>query len=131
MKKSLVEIYALAVCFITVGCFVIVAAIAAWDVVQLAAPKFTINNNEYEAHLTDQQYSNWLVLRNQYQDERYAPPSGAELTSARITSWEQAIKSEQRGALQSLAKNFIIFAIAAFAFMAHWRMAKRSRSVQT
>ncbi len=127
MKKNLVEIYALAVCFFTVACFVIVAGMTAWDVVQLSAPEFTINNDQYEAHLSDQQYRDWLIQRNQHKEDEYVPPSGQNLTDARNTSWQQALKGEQRSALQSLAQNFIILVIDILVFMAHWVIAKKSR----
>ncbi|MFP2769379.1 hypothetical protein [Oceanisphaera sp. KMM 10153] len=127
MKKNLVEIYALAVCFFTVACFVIVAGMTAWDAVQLSAPEFTINNNEYEAHLSDQQYRDWLAQRNQYNEDAFILPSGQDLTDARNASWQQEIKSEQRSALQSLAQNFIILVIDILVFMAHWIIARKSR----
>jgi len=43
LKKNLVEIYALAVCFFTVACFVIVAGMTAWNIIELSAPEFTID----------------------------------------------------------------------------------------
>lgn len=127
MKKNLVEIYALAVCFFTVACFVIVLGMAAWNVVELSVPKFTINNNIYEAHLTDENYRRWLIQRNQYRTEEYTPPEGTELTKNRETSWQQKIHSEQRGALQSLVMNIIILVINLLVFVTHWLIARKSR----
>ncbi|WP_027967471.1 hypothetical protein [Halomonas halocynthiae] len=127
MKKNIVEIYALAVCFFTVACFVVVLGMTAWNVVELSAPEFTINNSTYEAHLTDENYRRWLIQRNQYRSEDYKPPEGAELTQSRETNWQQEIRSEQRGALQSLIQNIIILVIDLLVFIGHWVIARRSR----
>jgi hypothetical protein len=44
VKKTILEIYALAVCFVTVICFVIALGIAAYGIVGIASPNFTISS---------------------------------------------------------------------------------------
>lgn len=127
MRKSLVEIYALAVCFFTVACFVVVLGMTAWNVVELSAPEFTISSNTYEAHLTDEKYRDSLIRRHRYGAEKYAPPEADLLTKKREESWKSEIRGEQRRALQSLVKNIIILVIDIFVFMVHWIIARRSR----
>ena len=56
MKRTLIEMYALSVCFFTVACLVIVTGIAMWDVVQVIYPEFTISSNDYENHLDNETY---------------------------------------------------------------------------
>ena len=126
MKRNLVDIYALAVCFFTVACFVIVLGMTAWNVVELSAPEFTINNNTYEAHLNDENYRRWLIQRNQYRAEDYKPPEDGELTKHREKNWQHEIKGEQRSALQDLVRNLIILVIDILVFGAHWIIARRS-----
>lgn len=127
MKKTIVEIYALAVCFFTVACFVIVAGMTVWDTIEMTAPEFTINNVDYEAHLNDESYRKWLIQRNQYRAENYTPPERKALSKSREESWARELRAEQRGALQSLVKNIIVLIIALLAFVAHWKLAQGSR----
>lgn len=127
MKKNLVEVYALAICFFTVACFVIVLGMTAWNVVALSSPEFTINNHIYDAHLTDENYRHWLRQQNQYCTEDYKPPEGAELTKSREINWQHEIRVEQRGALQNLVQNVIVLVIDLLVFVAHWVIARRSR----
>ena len=48
MKKSILEIYALAVCFLALVCFVIALGLGVYDLIQIANPGFTINAYEYD-----------------------------------------------------------------------------------
>ena len=50
MKKSILAIYALAVCFVALVCFVIALGIGVYDLIQIANPVFTINAYEYDRH---------------------------------------------------------------------------------
>jgi hypothetical protein len=136
LKKNLVGIYALAVCFFTVACFVIVAGITAWNVVELSAPEFTIDNYVHEAHASDENYGRWNHGPMGFRGERirYLNPESvpaepmAELQRKnREESWQQALAGERRAALQSLVRNAIILVIALLVFLAHWMIATRSR----
>jgi hypothetical protein len=136
LKRNLVGIYALAVCFFTVACFVIVAGITAWNVVELSAPEFTIDNYVYEAHASDENYGRSQHGAMGFRGERirYLNPESvpaepmAELQRKnREESWQQALAGERRAALQSLVRNAIILVIAMLVFLAHWRIATRSR----
>jgi hypothetical protein len=53
MKKSIVEIYALAVCFATIVCFVISLGIGLYDIVEITNPEFTMKSYAYEKHQTN------------------------------------------------------------------------------
>jgi hypothetical protein len=50
MKKTLVEVYALAVCFVTLVCFVVTLGIGIYDLIQFLNPEFTISSYTYEHH---------------------------------------------------------------------------------
>ncbi len=136
MKRNLVEIYALAVCFFTVACFVIVAGMTTWNVVELSAPEFTIDNYVYEGHFSDDNYRRWHSGPMAFPGERirYLNPEAAPVDPVAIPqrktreeNWQQALAGERRGALQSLVRNAIILVIALLVFLAHWTIARRSR----
>jgi len=128
MKKSLIEIYALAVCFITVACFVVTFGLALWDVVEFTVPEFTINQSQYERHQSDDEYSEYISRRSQYKGENAEPiPSGEELTKAREKSYAFIIASERRTALQDFFQKLIIILVDTIAFFIHWRIAGKAR----
>ena len=99
MKKTIVEIYALAVCFIATASFVISLGFALWNIVEMIAPEFTLEPYRYEHHQSD----------------------------ARMQSYKLALVSERRGALQGIFQKLIVLIIAALAFAIHWRIAGRAR----
>ena len=129
MKKTLLEIYALAVCFITVTCFVIVLGMAIWNVVEISAPEFTLETQTYEQHQTDEAFLENLI--NQYRPEEiqktYQAPEGEALTTARQASYVSVLRSERRGAMQSFLRNLIILVIDLVVFIVHWKVAANAR----
>lgn len=88
-KKGLLEIYALAVCFFTLACFVIALGMAVWDIVELSAPEFTISNNHYECHLSDEAYTDCYSNHHKYTRENnpLSFPTGKTLTTKRSTEY--------------------------------------------
>lgn len=126
MKKSILEIYALAVCFATIGCFVIALGIAVFDVIQIAKPEFTLSSYEYNRHQSnDAFWNNCKQCDNDKKDKQ--KPSDEELTKRRSESYRQAIQAERRDAFQGITKALIIIVIDIVFFMVHWRIARRSR----
>lgn len=144
MKRSLIEIYALAVCFVTMLAATIALGIALWDVVQIAKPDFTINNFSYENHQDNEsfdadgcaEYANPGAAASAAVAE--ATGSGSrgrclrqytesEITERREASWARALGNEQRQGFQSLVRCLIFILVVLVAFALHWRMARRER----
>ncbi len=126
MKKSILEIYALAVCFATIVCFVITLGISIYDIVRIASPEFTMSSYEYNRHQSNDAY--WKSSNNcSNDDKKEQRPADEELTKQRLASYQQSIKSELRDAFQSLIQSVIILIIAVIVFLIHWRVARRSR----
>jgi len=119
MKKSIIGIYALAVCFVTVVCAVIALGIGIYDLVEIAYPEFTLPSYQFERHQSN---------------EAFFPgdPENLELTeeeksARRLASYETAIEAERRGAQQSLIKVLVVLILDAVVFTIHWKVAQRSR----
>ena len=129
MKKSILEVYALAVCFVTVVCFVIASGIGLYSIVGIANPEFTLPAWMYERHQSNDAFwqMNAPLPMPGSERETRPRPSEAELTQQRQVSYVLAIKSEQRGSLQTLTKAAIVIFIDLIIFGAHWRVARRSR----
>jgi hypothetical protein len=121
--RSFIQVYALVVCFCALMCFVVVLGIGIYDVVEIAAPEFTL--------------SDATALYDAYQA---ATPNGApkdapndapkqteaELAALRAQQHELSIQYHRQAALQSLVFIGIICAIDLVVFGVHWRIAKKS-----
>jgi len=127
LKKSLLEIYALAVCFATIVCFVISLGVALYSVVEIANPEFTMNSYQYNRYQSNDAY--WLSRVDDYRnkEKEMQRPSEDELTKQRQEGYRLAIISEKRDGFQGLTKTAIILLIDTVVFLIHWRIARRAR----
>ena len=119
MKKSLLEIYSLAVCFVAIICAAISLGIGAYDILELSNPELTLKSRQYQIHQTNEAFT-----RRWSKDEE--KPSEEEITIIREKSYSVALEAERRDALQSLIRMIIILLIDLTIFMIHWKLAKRT-----
>lgn len=132
MKKSILEIYALSVCFVTLLCFVIALGIGIHDLIQIGNPEFTMNPYEYARHQSNQAFGPSPLLMN----PAFAPAvptelsesSAEELTEQREESYQTALRSERRRGMQSLTIVGIVMVIDFLVFGVHWLLARRTRA---
>ncbi|MCX4029182.1 hypothetical protein H0A36_07765 [Endozoicomonas sp. SM1973] len=129
MKKTVVEIYALAVCFFTVACLAITTSVFTWNIIEASLPEFTLSSYEYKCHQSDLSYQDCFSNREKYirKNNPEIFPTGAELTSERNTSYVRELKAEQRDGFQSMIHSIIVVVISLMIFLVHWRLAIRSR----
>lgn len=121
MKRTLVEVYALAICFVTLVCFLVSLGIGIYDLIQIMNPKFTISSYQYDRHQSNEAFlERWPKEKPR--------PGGEELTRLREESYQATLRSEKRGAVQSLTQVLIIIFIDIVVFVVHWYMAKRLRA---
>lgn len=100
-NRTLVQIYALAVCFGALICLVITLGIAIYDVVQIAAPEFTYNPPEYSID---------------------------SLPKPGTSEYQEVIQNEKKRAARSLVQTSIILIIDLGVFAFHWKIASRPAS---
>ena len=127
MKKSLLEIYALLICFAMIVCFVISLGAAIYSIVEIGKPEFTMNSYTYGSHQTNDAY--WLSRVEDYRDrgKEIRRPSEDELTKRRLEAYRLATISEKRDGSQTLVRAMIILLIDIVVFAIHWRIAGRAR----
>jgi len=132
MKKSILEIYALAVCFVTLLCFVIALGIGVYDLIQIANPEFTISAYEYERHQSNEAFdtvrgSPGRALREIAPGIPIEPTQRPEeeVTQQREESFQAALWSERRRGVQSLIQIVIILVIGVLVFVPHWLLARK------
>ncbi len=131
MKKSLLELYALAVCFAAVICFVSSSGIALYSVVAIINPEFTISAFEYKQYQSNDTY--WQQHKYEFATkgrEIQRPPED-ELTKKRKEGYELAVIAEKRSGLQTLTKTLIVIMIDIVVFLIHWLIARRARETNS
>lgn len=130
MKKSLLEIYALAVCFFTIACFTIAFGIGAYAGVGMFSPEITMNSWQYSKFQTNDAYwgNSTPVIGASSETKPKERPPEAELTSERMSAYKVAIDAERRESFQTVLKTSIIVVIDILLFSLHWALAKRSRA---
>ena len=130
MKRSILEIYALAVCFVALLCFVIALGIGAYDLIQITNPEFTLNAYEYERHQSNEAF---IGFQDRAGLGRIAPGIPVEptqrpeeeVTQQREESFQTALRSERRRGMQSLIQIAIILVIDVLVFVPHWLLARK------
>ncbi len=125
----MLEIYALAVCFIALVCFVVALGIGLNDLIQIASPEFTLNAYEYERHQSNENFrgSPGRVLRGAFAPGIPIEPTERpeeEVSQQREESFQAALRSERRRGLQSLLQIMIILVIDVLVFVPHWLLAR-------
>ncbi len=129
MKKTILEIYALAVCFVTVICFAVCLGVAGYSLIEIGKPDFTMRSYEYNQYQTNNQF--WKDCGRTYcsDEEKKRPrPSEEELTNKRKEAFDRALASEQRDGAQTLVKTLIVILIDIITFVVHWVVARKARS---
>lgn len=128
MRRSVLEIYALAVCFVTVVCLIVSLGIGIYSIVEVANPAFTLDSHDFLRHQSNDAYwSNPPMIPLDDKGNRIRPPE-QELTRQRLESYTRALRIEQRGGLQTLTKVFIVILIDLIVFGVHWRLGRRARN---
>ena len=134
MKKSILEIYALAVCFVALLCFVIALGIGVYDLIQITNPELTLNAYEFERHQSNEAF---IGFQGRVALGRIAPGIPVEptqrpeeeVTQQREKSFQTALRSERRRGMQSLIRIAIILVIDVLVFVPHWLWIRRTRVV--
>lgn len=132
MNKTLLEIYALLVCFITTVCFSVWLGLSAYNFVGVIAPEVTIDSWAYERHRSNQLFSvEPLIVEpimlgpNPFEADTTPQPveplSDEEITEQRLASYQLALDSEVRANLQSMLRGLIVILICIPLFLIHWR----------
>ncbi len=122
MKKNMLEVYALAVCFVTVVCAVVASGIGLYALLSIAKPEFTLPAYQYQRFQTNESFNS-----SECAEGNKKKLTDEEITKKRISGYAIALKNEQRESVQSFVKVAIVLALDAFVFLLHWRLARRSR----
>jgi len=134
MKKTILEVYAMAVCFFTAVCFVVTAAMGLYALLGMSKPEFTMSSMLYEDFQSNdayfESYRGYRMARECSSDEKkdcIRPPE-ARLTQLRTDAYARAVATEGRNSTQMLVKCLIVMLVDVLMFAVHWVLARRSRA---
>jgi hypothetical protein len=132
LKKTILEVYALTVCFITVVCFTVALGLACYGVIGVVNPEFTMNSWVYAQHQTNDAFRNRPTGPYRGPDEKMKErPSDSDLTRQREQSYALAVANERRDSIQMVVKTMIVILIDLMVFLFHWLIARRARTNAT
>jgi hypothetical protein len=131
MKKTILEVYALIVCFVSLAVFVTYLGTGAYNVVRIVAPSVTLPAAEQRQYLNNEQYceGNEACYTSGDQDHPQLLPDD-QITKMRESNHAAALKSEQMDATNFLVWVAIFIPVSLGVFAAHWQIARRSREAK-
>jgi len=126
-KRSFLELYALAVCFINVFIGSIAVGIILYAVVGISAPELTLSGWEYSRY---QSNDNFVHHRSEMsgRSAAFENMSEQEITQRREEAYRLALIAERKSNGQTVLQFAIVLLIQIVLFITHWRLAKRRRS---
>ena len=129
MKKTVIEIYALLVCFVSVVCFSIWFGIGMYSLIGVLSPETTIDSWTYQRHQSNENFVtvspmaiNPFGNQGGMQKPEVLPEN--TLTKNRLYSYAQVFKAEVRTNTQSILRSVIVIVISMLLFWIHWRLLK-------
>ena len=127
IKRTLLEFYAFAVCFLNVLIGSIALGIIIYAMTSIAAPELTLPGWEHSRYQSNDEF---IATRPDTESlsEKLKNMSEQEITEARETAYRIALKGEQREGLQDIVRYSIVLLIQIVLFMVHWKLAKRKSS---
>lgn len=126
MKKTLVELYALTVCFGAMGFVAVHSAQGLYDVVCIVAPRTTLSGYVLWSYETNERFlESW---RRNHKDE--PAPDDAHVTELRLEEMAAEIRSQKQDRTQDLVKSLCFIVVNLSVFGIHWRIAKKQRNAQ-
>lgn len=127
MKKNILEIYSLAVCFFAVVCFVFVAALAVYDAAQVINPGFTLSRARFERYMSNEDFIQTSQPATAENRAALKMLPREEITRRRLSELRRVLHAEQHEGKQNLFKMLILLLANTAAFAIHWHLAYIAR----
>lgn len=129
MKRHLVQIYALAVCFFCAVGMAVTVSFILYGIAQTTVPSFTLPGYHFERHADATAYRESKIAEAPESIQlEYAEMSPEMLEAERKQSLERHIAIERRDGYQNILLCGIISVVFACAFLLHWRLSRRQRA---
>ncbi len=137
MNKQLLEIYALSVCFVSIGCLSIFTGVFLYSLVAVSFPSTMSPSHMYYPPPVISH--NGIVTSPIFAEQSLSGISNAEVIANNVENnhphqepqkqfEELAAKRMKRESTMSMVRSSIIVLIASIVFAFHWRIAKHARN---
>jgi len=127
MKKTILEIYALSICFIATIFLIFHLSEGLYNFIGVVSPDLTMSSYKYEYHQSNERYKNHCCKKNKKSETE---KSEAEITKLRTENYKIELRSEARSCLQKITKNIIYILLAGMLLFVHWKLSKNARENQ-
>ncbi|HUY69171.1 MAG TPA: hypothetical protein VMV79_07710 [Alphaproteobacteria bacterium] len=128
MKKSILEIYAMTVCFASMAVFAIYLSAGIYNIVRVAAPSLTLPAVMQRQYLSNDEFCNrGDGVNSCYKDDNSGLLPDADITKMRLADYASALETERRDALSFLIGVAIFLPVSLGIFFIHWRIGKKAR----
>jgi hypothetical protein len=127
MKKAILEIYALVVCFAAMAVFVVYFGSGLYNVVRVAAPQLTLPSAEQREFVDNDQFCTGGNEACYTGDDPPQRLPEDQITKMRENNFAVSLRGEQQDAENFLVWVVIFIPISIVIFLAHWRIAKKAR----
>jgi len=135
MNKSLLEIYALSICFVSIGCMSIFGGVLLFTIAEQFLPIPSEFPSMHYPPPMYMQYGTGIQVGAENPLPRIAnqaPENNREISADKIAEEQKKYEKIQKErikveAIRSTIRYIIILIVASFVFIFHWRMAKMAR----
>jgi hypothetical protein len=123
MKKTILEVYAMTVCFFAVIVITISLSTVIYNAVGSINPELSIRSHTYEKHLNNENFKSMKGCSK----EEAESLSEDEITAKRVAAYTVELRTEKRKKLQNVLESSTYTFVATIVFLIHMMIAKGSR----
>jgi hypothetical protein len=121
MGRRLLEVYALAACFVSMIFLLVSVAMCLYQFLQIVAPWVTVSGYARERSISDERFlETWPKDR--------PAPEPSTIARLRREGLESALRAERHDGLNSFLQSLMYAIAAGLVFGLHWRLAQRERA---
>ena len=123
MKKSLVEIYAMVICFIMAFVFFVSFIIVVVNYIEYHNPALTVSDYyDIEKYSSNDEYTRY------WKKDKLAKYTDDEITAEREAGFERVLNAERLKAKKNILPSSVILFVATAFFVIHWILAAKWRA---
>lgn len=126
MKKTLLQKYAMVVCFFTLPWTVAASACLIYGLVGVFIPTFTMSSDIYVRFQSNEEYwgcsPSWVKCERK--DKNGVVPTEDQVTAERLVSLKREIDKERMKSQQTVVQSLLVLLGATLIFVFHWRIAR-------
>jgi hypothetical protein len=136
MKKSIVEIYAMAVCFVTACALTVAGCVLFYNIISYMVPQVTVSSYQIDHLFDNESFCSSSSYRSDgdggcYEDkDKKIKLDEGKITQKREKALSAALEHEHRAAFSMIIRTLIILFVIGIVYCIHWRMARQYQREQ-